>query len=205
VIYNPRTLNRAALLAALALCFGLAGCASTTVETAGVTLKQPLCEAGAEKLSVLVLWGPVWRPDQKEPSLREAAALRGIQDFFASIDCVAHADIRRLDGGQSAKVPADTELFALASSAAPVPDRVLVIVVRELGPTLLIGVPVLVEGSTEAVLELRVLDVHANQSVANFRTHWKNGGTFVIKGVKTLAEDMTAALRATLAPGAASR
>jgi hypothetical protein len=34
--------------------------------------------------------------------------------------------------------------------------------------------------------------------MADVRTHWQNGGTFIIKGVKTLEEDMSAALRSTL-------
>ena len=42
-----------------------------------------------------------------------------------------------------------------------------------------------------------------NYSVA--RTLWRNGGTFVIKGVKTLEQDMSAALAATLMPGQSAR
>jgi len=41
--------------------------------------------------------------------------------------------------------------------------------------------------------------------MANVRTHWQNGGTFVVKGVKTLDQDMSAALRTTLMSGAASQ
>jgi hypothetical protein len=183
----------------------LAGCASTSVETTGSAMQEPLCRAGAEKLSVLVYWGPQWRPDQKEPPLREAAALRGIQDFFAGSGCVTGIDIRRLPGGGLADVPSDEQLLALASAATPVPDRALVIVVRELGPKLLIGIPVLVEGGTEVVLEVRVLDVRTSKSMANVRTHWQNGGTFVIKGVESLDRDMSAALRTVLTPATPAR
>jgi hypothetical protein len=37
------------------------------------------------------------------------------------------------------------------------------------------------------------------------RAHWQNGGTFVIKGVKSLDQDMSAALAAALMPAAVNR
>ena len=60
-------MNRA--LACLGLCLGLAGCASTRVETSGPA-DRPLCRAGA---SALVVWEPKWRPDQEDAAEREAA------------------------------------------------------------------------------------------------------------------------------------
>jgi hypothetical protein len=81
----------------------------------------------------------------------------------------------------------------------------VLIVVRELGPKLLIGSPVLVEGGTEVVIEVRVLDGHTAESMANVRTHWQNGGALVVKGVGTLDQDMSAALRTTLMTGATSQ
>jgi hypothetical protein len=74
----------------------------------------------------------------------------------------------------------------------------VLIVVRELGPKLVIGIPALVEGGTEVVVDVRVLNARTSESMADVRTHWQNGGTFIIKGVKTLEEDMSAALRSTL-------
>ena len=183
-------------LAIACVCAVLAGCAATTkVETTGTALKEPLCRAEAEKLSVLVYWGPQWRPDQKEPPLREAAALRGIERFFGDLACVVVVDIRRFTD-----VPSDGELLRAASGIEPAPQRVVLIVVRELGPKLVIGVPALVEGGTEVVLDIRVFNPRISESLANVRTHWQNGGTFIIKGIKTLDEDMSAALRTTLMP-----
>ena len=76
----------------------------------------------------------------------------------------------------------------------------LVIVVRELGPILRIGIPSIVEGATEVVLELRLLDVATSSAQANVRTHWWNGGTLVVKGVGSLERDMSAALAVALTP-----
>jgi len=198
-------MNRNRILVIICVGAALLGCASTKVETSGSGLKEPLCQVGAEKLSALVYWGLQWRPDQKEPSLREAAALRGIQDFFANSRCVVIADMRRLPGEQSTTAPSDEQLLRLAATAVPVPDRVVLIVVHELGPKLLIGIPVLVKGGTEVVIDVRVLNAHTSESMANVRTHCQNGGTFVVKGVKTLDQDISAALRTTLMSPAASQ
>jgi len=166
-------------------------------------MQQPFCNAGGEKLSALVYWGPQWRPDQKEPERREAAAVRGIESFFSDSACVARFDVRRLPGERMAEVPSDEALLKLAAAASPRPDKALVVVVRELGPILRIGIPSIVEGGTEVVLELRLLDVPTSSAQASVSTHWWNGGTFVVKGVGSLERDMSAALAAALTPGAA--
>jgi len=190
-------------LLAVALLLLLPSCASTKVETTGAKMQQPFCNAGGEKLSALVYWGPQWRPDQKEPERREAAAVRGIESFFSDSACVARFDVRRLPGERMAEVPSDEALLKLAAAASPRPDKALVVVVRELGPILRIGIPSIVEGGTEVVLELRLLDVPTPSAQASVSTHWWNGGTFVVKGVGSLERDMSAALAAALTPGAA--
>jgi hypothetical protein len=100
----------------------------------------------------------------------------------------------------SGEIPSDAELLRLAG--ASVPDRIVFIVVRELGPKLVIGIPAIVEGGTEVLIDVRVLDVRGARSLAEVRTHWQNGGTFVIKGVKSLDQDVGSALAAALMPAA---
>jgi len=60
--------------------------------------------------------------------------------------------------------------------------------------------PVIVQGGTEVLVDVQVLDIPNSARLAT-RTSWRNGGMFVIKGVKTLDADMSAALLATLMPG----
>ena len=139
-------------------------------------------------------WGTQWRPDQKEPQLRETAARRGIADFFGQTPCLTVRAIHRLP--PEAPLPADDVLSGLAGS--PAPERLILIVVRELGPRLVIGLPVIVEGGTEVVVDVKVLDPRQASPLANTQTHWRHGGPFVIKGVGSLASDMNAALAATL-------
>lgn len=187
---------RSFLLGSLVAAYLLTGCASTTVETTGLRLKEPLCQAGQRPITAIVYWGTKWRPDQKEPTLREAAASRGIQDFVGSVSCLSVIAVSRLTSEQST-VP-NEELMRLASNLSPKPERVLLIVVRELGPRLVIGIPVVVEGGTEALIDVSVLDATISKPLSVTQTLWRNGGTFVIKGVKTLDKDMTLALKSTL-------
>jgi hypothetical protein len=186
--------TRALLLAAAYL----AGCASTTIESTGSALLAPLCRPGEPPRPVLVLWGPQWRPDQKEPAQREAFARKGLEEFLAATPCAAARVERFAAGGP---VPPDAELLRRARSTAPPADLAVLVTVRELGPVLLIGIPVIVEGGTEVVLDVRVLDTASSAMRADVRIHWKNGGTFVVKGVGSLDRDMAAALRAALLPG----
>lgn len=88
----------------------------------------------------------------------------------------------------------------LASAASAKPERVVRIVVRELGPRLIIGLPVIVEGGTEVLIDVRVLDPWSSTPLASASISWRNGGAFVIKGVKSLDDDMSAALDAALMP-----
>jgi hypothetical protein len=185
-------------ITAVAVSSLIAGCASTTVETTGATLEQPICKLGDPPRLTAVYWEPQWRIDQKEPQLRETLALHGIEDFFFHTNCLAVTGIHRLRPGDA--VPTEAEFLQLAAGSALIPDRAVLIVVRELGPRLVVGLPVVVEGGTEVLIEVRVLDTRTSKWMANARTLWRNGGMFVIKGVKTLEQDMSAALTATLMP-----
>lgn len=93
----------------------------------------------------------------------------------------------------------------LVPATSPKSERVLFIVVRELGPRLVIGLPGIVEGGTEVLIDVRVMNSLALESLASVQTSWRNGGTFVIKGVETLDHDMSAALSATLFPDQAKK
>lgn len=195
------TIRKSVVVSAVLSVLLLSACASTSVSRTGAPLDGPLCQAGTPAVPTFVFWGSRWRPDQKEPQLREAAALRGIEDFLAGTDCLKLAGIQRLPPG--APLPSDSPLPAGMAAASAAAERIVFIVVRELGPRLEIGIPLIVEGGTEVLLDVRVLDTRSPAVLADTRTHWRNGGSFVIKGVKTLDSDMSAALAATLMPGTA--
>jgi hypothetical protein len=182
---------------AVVIIFLLSGCASTTVT---MTPQPPtsLCQAASDRASALVLWAPRWRPNQKDVALREAAAQQGISRFFETSACFAHTEVRRVSlesAGQQEQVQ------RLAASAEHQPDRVLVIVVRELGPIVkLLSSAALVEGGTEVVLDVSYYGAHGSGPASQYTVHWQNAGPGVVKGVATLPTDMEAALISSLKP-----
>ena len=185
----------------------LSGCASTQFQVSGHSPpQQSLCQRPGEQASALVLWGPKWRPDQKEVPKREAAAQRGIEDFFSSSGCFAKTSVIRLVGDRESINLSPSEIGALVATEATPRHHVLVITVRELGPILkLFSSLVLVEGGTDVVLDIRAFSPATEQTTADFTSHWQNGGPLVVKGVATLEQDIGSALQEALQPFSPSR
>lgn len=180
----------------------LSACATTRVDYTG-SHPGSQCQAWGQHVSALVLWQSDWRPDQKEVPQREALAELGLKHFLEYSGCFAHFQLQRAPARQPLASLAPRELQALAVKARPRPDRVVLLTVKELGPVLRLFTPVLIEGGTEVVLQARVLKTGPAKTataLADFGIHWQNGGPWVIKGVGTLADDMTSALDAALGP-----
>jgi hypothetical protein len=173
----------------IGIVFVLVGCAPTVYVRHTPTPQAPVCQPAVH---AHVFWAPQWRPDQKDVSAREAAAAEGIRQFFAQQGCFASTRIERLEDPTSATVE------ARIASLPPRVETVLVLAVRELGPTLKIGSSyALVEGSTEVVLNVaEYRSRHAPPRT--FTLEWRHGGPGTIKGVATLPEDLRAALAAGL-------
>jgi hypothetical protein len=179
----------------------LSGCATTRVRMSGQVPAQPLCQGPDERISALIVWSPEWRPDQKDVLLREAAAHRGIERFFATSRCFASFRVIRQVGKRSPSDLPPPEIPALAAADPTTFDRRLVITVRELGPLVkLFASPALLEGGTEVLLQVRSLSPANGHIGADFTTHWQDGGPWVIKGVATLEDDIACALEKALRP-----
>jgi len=168
----------------------LAACASTTV-TLTPSPQSPVCERSAK---ALVLWMPLWRPDQKDVAAREAAAAAGLNSFFASSHCFARTELRRVNSLNHVTITEQSE------QSGPF-DTVVTITVRELGPVVkLLSSASLIEGGTEVVLQVTARSVASSGATREFMVHWRNGGPGVVKGVASLPSDMSAALRSGLQP-----
>lgn len=174
----------------------LAACASTAV-TLTPSPQAPVCDGGA---TALVLWAPQWRPEQKDVAAREEAAASGLSTFFAGSGCFARAELRRASNLSAATVASE-----LASSGNRF-NSVVTISVRELGPVVrLLSSAALVEGGTEVVLQVGTSSPRPSDQSREFTVHWRNGGPGVVKGVASLASDMSAALRSGLQPATATQ
>lgn len=177
-------------------------CASTRVSFTPATSSASLCQQPNENLSALVLWALQWRPEQKDVALREAAAAQGITRFFDTSVCFAHTEVRRIPlDALNTEAQLQLQLQPLIAASGRRPERVLLVVVRELGPVVkLLSSAALVEGGTEVMLDLREHPLGARPA-QTFSVHWQRGGPGVVEGVASLPEDMEAALTASLKPG----
>lgn len=176
-------------MAGLVLCALLSACAATTTVTLAPPNQAPICQPQKD-LKVSVLWRTDWRPDQKDVPEREAAASQGIADFFSDSKCFKSTTVARAPSGNS------------GNSGPAVPqksDLLLVLTVRELGPTVkLFSSAALIEGGTEVSVDVALYAPAKAEPERRFSILWRDAGAGVVKGVKSLPEDMTAALKAGL-------
>ena len=182
---------RSPLLPIAALLLAIGGCASTTTSQLSPSPQEPVCAAPT---TALILWRPQWRADQKDTLAREAAAAAGLGQFFENSGCFKSASLQRL--------PQDSEESAQATAAAATKrnEKVVLITVRELGPTVKIGASLaLVEGGTEVALGVSEF-LPGKTTPRTFTVQWRSGGPGVLKGVASLPQDMQAALAAGLQP-----
>jgi hypothetical protein len=178
-------------LSLTALLFAVSGCASTITSQLTPSPQAPVCQ-GTSK--ALIIWATQLRPDQKDTLAREAAASDGIGQFFQKSGCFSSVSVRRL---QQYSTPAIEAAVADASGRY---EKVVLVVVRELGPTFKIGASLaLVEGGTEVVLEISEY-MPASTVPRTFAVQWRSGGPGVLKGVATLPQDMQSALASGLQP-----
>lgn len=146
-------------------------------------------------MSALVLWAPHWRPDQKDIPKREAAAETGLKEFLQTSDCFKSAELRRL----SSMTP--TVVAAEVTSTNGLFNKVIVITLRELGPVVkLLSSLTFIDGGTEVVLQVAEHIPPAKAPSRTFTVNWQNGGPGIIKGVRSLPQDMQAALVVGLQP-----
>lgn len=172
-------------------CAVLIGCATTTIRVTP-SPQTPVCDSGA---STLILWAPQWRPNQKDVPEREAAAEAGLKEFLQNSGCFANSELRRLPQTTPPIVAAE---IAWANGRF---DKVITITLRELGPVLkLFSSPALIDGGTEVVLQVSEYLLPSEKQTRMFTVHWQNGGPGVIKGVRSLRQDMKAALVMGLQP-----
>lgn len=144
------------------------------------------------KNPILVLWGTAWRKDQKEPKLREEIASKSIDKFF--LESKLFSDIKLLKTYKDKPVINFSDVEALEVNKNEYNNKyqkIIFLRVEELGPTLNLYLsPILFDGSTEVKLRVRILDTNSTSLDSDIYSEWKNGGPFVLKGVKTLEQDM---------------
>lgn len=171
----------------------ISSCATTVITVHKSNQETNLnTEIISSKKSVLVLWGTAWRKDQKEPKLREDFASNAINKFF--LESKLFSDIKVIKTYKEKNVINFSDIEALELNKNEYQskyEKIIFIRVEELGPTLNLYLsPILFDGSTEVKLRVRVLDTNTSKLNSDIYSEWKNSGPFVLKGIKTLEQDM---------------
>jgi hypothetical protein len=97
--------------------------------------------------------------------------------------------------GREAVGLSDAEALKFAISTGGQYGKVILVRVEELGPLVIIHPsPILWQGGTEVVLRVRVLNANTSALETDITIHRKDSGAFVLKGTKTLEQDLQAAL-----------
>ncbi len=191
---RPDPMPRFSRFALALVPLAIAACASTTTARLIPSPQAPVCQG---QVTAQILWTTHWRADQKDVAAREAAAADGLDKFFGQPRCFGAVSVRRLPENSTVTVQ---DAVARARTRQ---ETVVLITVRELGPTVRIGSSLaLVEGGTEVVLDLAEY-LPSQPMPRTFTVQWRSGGPGVLKGVATLPQDMQAALAAglQLSPG----
>lgn len=168
------------------------GCASTSVLMHQVG-DNSICDG---KTSSLILWGPAWRKDQKEPKLREEIAEKAINKFLSDSNCFSNYKILRTANNKSAIELSDIEAINLSKESGSKYDKIIFIRLEELGPVVHLNLsPILLDGSTNVEFRVRILDTKTSFLEYDNEMEWNNGGPYVLKGISTLQQDMYDALK----------
>lgn len=177
-------MKRAVALAVLAQ----AACSSTDAISTPITGAPPLCAPGVALGAVAVAPLTRWRPDQKEKERREAIARKAIETAFRSMPCARSVKLLGIapDAQSAAK---------LAEAKSGGADTAVLIRIDELGPILIISVPVLWSTWSDIKFGLEEVDVATGQTLLKFDHHRKVGGAFQVRGVGPLEGEMETALR----------
>lgn len=179
------------LLALASALLAIGGCASTITSQLTPSPQGPVCQSSSR---ALILWTPQWRADQKDVVAREAAAADGLSQFFEKSGCFESVSLRRLPGNSKEVIQHAVTEVTTGN------EKVVLVTVRELGPTVRIGASLaLVDGGTEVVLDISEYEP-AKPGPRTFTVQWRSGGPGILKGVATLPHDMQAALAAGLQP-----
>jgi len=175
--------------------FIFSGCSAVRVNTHAAGARPPLLLGSTADKKVLVLWGTAWRSNQKEPARREKIASGAITSFFNSMAGRGSFTVRRSVDGIDALSMSDSQILRSETVVSGKYQKVVVLRVEELGPTLAFYLsPILWAGSSQVVVRIRVLDVAAASLDSDVVLAWEKGGPFVIRGAKYLEGSLSAAL-----------
>ncbi len=174
--------------AALLALAALSGCGTISSHDEKTTGSPPLCAPGVQLGKVVVAPLTHWRPDQKEPPVREGIAHAAIEQAFAGLPCASSVEILPFQPDRQAQ--------SVASEASKSGGQTLVtITVHELGPIVLVSFPVLWSGWSDVAFDFDAIDLGSGNSRLAVSRHRKVGGAFELRGLGPLQGEFEKALK----------
>lgn len=165
-----------------------AACASAPPGAESFPVQAPLCAPGVSLGKVVIAPLTRWRPDQKEPQVREAIARKAMDAVAPAITCASSSKVLDIaaDVGSSA---------ALAAAKAEGANTVLLIHIDELGPIAILSFPALWSTWSDVKFTLDAVDVQTGANLRSIPHRRQKGGAFEARGLDPLQGEMEAALK----------
>jgi hypothetical protein len=164
-----------------------AGCASALPGAESFPVEAPLCAPGVSLGRVVIAPLTRWRPDQKEPQVREAIAQKAIEAVAPAISCATSVKVLDIAAdGNSAE--------ALAAAGAEKANTALLIHIDELGPIAILSFPALWSTWSDVKFTLDAVDVQTRANLRSIPHRRQKGGAFEARGLDPLQGEMEAAL-----------
>ncbi len=165
-----------------------AACASAPPGAERFPVQAPLCAPGVSLGKVVIAPLTRWRPDQKEPKVREEIARKAIDAVAPAITCASSSRVLDVvaDAGAS---------DALAAARAEGANTALLIHIDELGPIAILSFPALWSTWSDVKFTLDAVDVQTGATLRSIPHRRQKGGAFEARGLDPLQGEMEAALK----------
>lgn len=175
-------------LLAITLAMTASACASGPPGAESLAAEAPLCASGVQLGKVVVAPLTRWRPDQKEPAVREAIAQRAIAAVLPATPCATSVRILPVAANAQADV-------ALATAKSEGASTLVLVRIDELGPVMTVSFPALWSTWSDVKFTLEAVDVKTGASLRSIPHHRQKGGAFESRGLEPLQGEMEQALR----------
>lgn len=173
-------------------------CASAPPNAESFIAQAPLCAPDVSLGKVVIAPLTRWRPDQKEPVVREAIVLKAIEAVAPAITCATNARVLPVtDDAASART--------LATARAEGAQTALLIHIDELGPIAVLSFPAVWSTWSDVKFTLDSVDVSSGATLRSIPHRRQKGGAFEVRGLEPLQGEMEQALKDVILGASPSR
>lgn len=186
--------------AAALLLLAVSACATAPPGAEIVPAQAEVCAPGVSLGKTVIAPLTRWRPDQKEPAVREAIATKAIAAVAPAISCASSTRVAPITADSTA-----ASVAAAQAAQAESASTLLVVRIDELGPITILSFPALWSTWSDVKFTLDVVDVVTGKVLRSIPHHRQKGGAFDVRGLDPLQGEMEAALKDVILSAAPAR